>query len=288
MKKTRFHYIDVSEHNGNIDFEKLSQKHKRGELDGVMIRLSLGFSEAKGGVYRMDKRALEYARACAKYGIPFGFYHYSYAHVLNAKANALLEAEGVVKILKEFKVLGLLPSLPIAFDIEDNNDIKGGDHGDYGRPNWQARTEMAYTFCEYLEQQGYFAMVYASADWFLHMGDLSRFAKWVAHWDVERPAVDCQLWQYTSRGNPKEYGTEGNGLDLNVSHIDFEAVIKGKELNGFEYDHVPRPAPITKRSLRVVKQDQGYFLVDDMNCLVANTKIIVNAEGRLLLEEVRK
>lgn len=129
-------------------------------------------------------------------------------------------------------------------------------------------------------------MVYASADWFLHMGDLNRFAKWVAHWDVPRPAVLYQMWQYTAKGNPKEYGTEGTGLDLNTSPIHFEQVIKGRELNGWERDHVPSPAPITAKKLHIVKQEQGYYLVDDMNCLVPDVKIRVNADGRLLLEEV--
>lgn len=274
--------VDISEHNGIIDFDEMAKK-----VDGVMVRLSVGFNGEN--VYREDKRARTYIHELNKRGVPWGVYHYSYARSSHAKEDALREAKGVEKLLLDLRAKGYFPKLPIAFDVEDNGDLKGGDHGDMARPNWAARTEMAYTFCEYLESKGFFVMVYASRSWFAQMGNLARFAVWLAEWNA-KPSMANHLWQYTSKGDGAYYGTQGRHIDLNKTTLDFPKIIKEKGLNGLGLkDHIPGCAnlcPMKKKKLQIVKKEDGYYLVDDEMLLVSNVKIEVNESGRLLLEGV--
>ena len=61
--------IDVSEHQGVIDWDKLAAS---GEVDFVMIRAGYGQGT-------QDEFWLDNVAACTRLGIPFGVYWFSYA-----------------------------------------------------------------------------------------------------------------------------------------------------------------------------------------------------------------
>ena len=65
-----FKIIDVSEHNGRIDWEQ-ARKH----IDGVIIRCGYGMDQTN----QDDKYWKRNADECTRLGIPFGVYLYSYA-----------------------------------------------------------------------------------------------------------------------------------------------------------------------------------------------------------------
>ena len=94
MKK----YIDVSEHNGDIDWERV-----KGSIDGAILRAGYGKGNA-------DKKFTRNAAECNRLGIPCGAYWFSYAltpEMAAAEAKALLEA------VKPYRM-----ELPLAFDFE--------------------------------------------------------------------------------------------------------------------------------------------------------------------------
>ena len=64
--------IDISSHNGYIDFEKV----KADGVEGVIIRAGYGVQE--------DNKAVQNIQGCVKAGLPFGLYLYSYATTENS------------------------------------------------------------------------------------------------------------------------------------------------------------------------------------------------------------
>lgn len=212
--------IDISKHNGHLNYNLAKTK-----VDGIMIKLSMGYNGTS--VYSMDELADRNIRMCHKLGIPWGVYHYSYAQ---KGEDGATEARGVIKILEGYKQEGILPLLPIAIDLEDNNDISGGDHGG---ASWAELTKIGIRFCEEVEEAGYYAQIYANCYWFSNMGDLSRFDKWLAEWGTAKPSLPCGMWQYTSDGDGHSYGAKNPRMDENLAFVDYPSIIKERGLNGW-------------------------------------------------------
>lgn len=96
------------------------------------------------------------------------------------------------------------------------------------------RTDICRAFCEEIEKNGYYAMIYANKNWldsYLYADELlKRFDLWLAQWDTNKTAYSCGIWQYSSTG--KIDGINGN-VDLNISYKNYPEIIKNKGLNGF-------------------------------------------------------
>ena len=93
--------IDISTHNGVIDFTKV-----KSQVKGVMIRVGYG----SNGV-ELDVRFKRNVSECIKHNIDFGFYLYSYA---TSMESAKLEVSEYINIIKDYK-----PTLPVVIDTED-------------------------------------------------------------------------------------------------------------------------------------------------------------------------
>ena len=88
--------IDVSEHNGKIDWEKV----KSSGIDFAIIRCGYGMDLPK-----QDDKYWQYnVTECERLGIPYGVYIYSYADSTDRAAS---EADHVLRLLK-----GHTPSYP--------------------------------------------------------------------------------------------------------------------------------------------------------------------------------
>lgn len=107
--------IDVSEHNGKIDWEAV----KASGVDGAIIRLGWGYL---GEDTYFDYNISE----CNRLGIPYGLYLYSYAYDANF---AYAEAVGTAEMLKDANVN---LSYPFYYDIE--NFTPWNDNGTTRRP----------------------------------------------------------------------------------------------------------------------------------------------------------
>lgn len=174
--------IDISEHNGNIDFKKV----KNSGIEFVIIRL--GWVGNKNN-HTIDKKFNEYYLQAKQAGLKIGFYVYSYCKSIEAIRSG---ADWVLDNLenKEF-------DLPIFLDLEDNSIsylLK------------EELTNQAIQFCKIIENWGYTAGVYANKNWFLNKLDINsllNYKIWLAEWNNNENhslGYKVDLWQYADNG----------------------------------------------------------------------------------------
>lgn len=200
--------IDVSEHNGKIDWAKAAP-----HIDGAIIRIGYG----QNSTSQDDKRAAENIQGCLANGIPYGLYLYSYADtrekVRGEIAHTLRWVDkthpklGVWYDLEEKSCRGMFPYCITMF-----NSVYGGAGGIY--------------------------MSASDAKVYLKTG-----RKWIASWgknDGYIPSAqykpDADFWQYTSRARiPGIHGYVDANLDQRpqagqMKTVDdvVDAVIAGK------------------------------------------------------------
>ena len=107
--------IDVSEHQRNINWEKV----KSAGVVGAMIRTGYGIKDPN----QIDKYFYNNLSGCQNIGMPYGFYHYSYAVDV---AGAEQEADFCLELIAESN-----PQYPVAFDMEENSQAALGKAGMY-------------------------------------------------------------------------------------------------------------------------------------------------------------
>lgn len=194
--------VDVSHHNGNIDWKKM----KNAGVEFAMIRVGYG-DDKKGGI--LDRQFKRNIKNAAKNDIKIGIYMFSYAD--NTK-EAVKEAEFVIKQLKKYNI-----DYPIAFDFENNYRRK--------RRLKSKNTKIAVAFCRTIEKAGYDAIVYSDANYFKECLDakkLSKYGLWVARWTYNKKEFKdydlsgVKIWQYSDKGKISRCS---EALDLNVSFM---------------------------------------------------------------------
>lgn len=191
--------IDVSYHNGTIDWKKVKQS----EVEYAIIRCGYGTNDKN----QDDKKWEENVKGCIDSNIPYGVYLYSYADTVE-KASS--EADHAIRLLqgKKFKY-------PVYYDLEEEAIRKK-----------LSKTEIANiakTFCNKLSAKGYTVGIYANKDWFTnYLTDscFNNWTKWVAQYNtVCNYQGKYDMWQCSSTGRVP--GISGN-VDLNYSYSPFE------------------------------------------------------------------
>ena len=191
--------IDVSYHNGTIDWKKVKQS----EVEYAIIRCGYGTNDKN----QDDKKWEENVKGCIDNNIPYGVYLYSYADTVE-KASS--EADHAIRLLqgKKFKY-------PVYYDLEEEAIRKK-----------LSKTEIANiakTFCNKLSAKGYTVGIYANKDWFTnYLTDscFNNWTKWVAQYNtVCNYQGKYDMWQCSSTGRVP--GISGN-VDLNYSYSPFE------------------------------------------------------------------
>lgn len=174
--------IDVSEHNGTIDWAAV----KKAGINYAIIRDGYGTSH----VDNFFKRNMEGAIA---QGIHIGIYHFSYA--LSA-AGAKAEAEYVLKLIQPYKDKIVLP---VFFDFEyDTVDYAKKQGVTLGKEAFNTHT---VAFCDTIQAAGYRAGVYYNLDYLRRYVDIDRIGKyvqWYAQYADTASAATWDLWQYSS------------------------------------------------------------------------------------------
>lgn len=201
--------IDVSIHNGAIDWKKV----KESGVKGAIIRCGYGRDMPKQDDANF-KRNIEGALA---QGLKVGVYMYSYAQ---SEDSARSEAAHTLRLIEPYKEK---ITLPIYYDLEENNCAQ------YAKRN-------AEIFGDIIEKAGYWCGIYSSSYWWrTHLKGLDRFTKWVADWGVndgkphKKPTFsNTDLWQYTSMG--KVSGISGR-VDLNEAYGKVAEIINGNSDN---------------------------------------------------------
>ena len=191
--------IDVSYHNGTIDWKKVKQS----EVEYAIIRCGYGTDDKS----QDDKKWEDNVKGCTDNNIPYGVYLYSYADTVE-KASS--EADHAIRLLegKKFKY-------PVYYDLEEDA-IRS-------KLSKTQIADIAQTFCDKLSAKGYTVGIYANKDWFTNYLTDSRFnnwTKWVAQYNT---ACSYQgkydMWQCSCTGSVP--GISGN-VDLNYSYSTFE------------------------------------------------------------------
>lgn len=194
--------IDVSEHNGKLDWAKI----KASGISFAIIRSGYGVSHKDTQFENNMKGALAQ-------GIPVGIYHFSYA--LDT-AGARKEADYVISLLKPYK--GKI-TLPVFFDFEYDTIRYASDNGvALGR---QAFNDHTVVFCDRLLEAGYKAGTYFNLDYKNRFVDLSRMGQytlWYAQYNDTASWKGYDLWQYSS--SHQISGISGR-FDINVAPESF-------------------------------------------------------------------
>lgn len=198
--------IDVSKHNGAIDFKAV----KESGIYGVVIRAGFGRS-----ISQKDPTFETFYKDAKASGLNVGAYWYSYA---TSPAEAEIEATVFCKAIE-----GKSFELPLYFDIEERKQLALGQ---------KVCSEMIDRFCRHLEEKGYFAGIYTFDAFYPNITDdiKKKYSKWVARVENVRPTrcLDYDLWQYTWKASVK--GIIGE-CDCSNCYKDFPAIIKKAGLN---------------------------------------------------------
>ena len=253
-------YIDISEHQGEIDFSKV-----KGSVDGVMIRCGYG----QNGV---DKQFTRNISECNRLGIPCGVYFFSYAYTAEM---AKKEALRCLAMIEPYRV-----ELPVAFDWEY-------DSADYAKrygvtPTPALVNSMVKAFCGEIEAAGYYAMNYANPDFLSrYMTDVARYDLWLATWpkvvDVKKPPRKCGIWQWGGSTVP---GINGS-VDTNEAYKDYARNIRDAGLNRLHRE-TPGASP------QPTEEDESPQPTEEVcaDCVIELPKTVSAAEVKTALEDV--
>ncbi len=193
--------IDVSKHNGNIDWTKVA-------ADGV----EFAFIRVGNRGYGSEGKLLEdtmfdtNAAGANRAGVPIGVYFYTQA--INEQ-ELLEEVDLVLRKIAPYKV-----ECPVVFDVEK---VSGAD-GRMNSISVEERTRLTKLFCEKIEEAGYTPMIYQNMEMGAMMLDLTQleeYEKWFAYYnkDFYYPYA-YSIWQYSDSGVVD--GIKGN-VDLNIA-----------------------------------------------------------------------
>lgn len=201
--------IDVSQHNGIIDWDKVKAS---GKVDFVILRCGFGREHSR----QIDRTFERNYAECKRVGLPVGVYHYSYA---DSAADAEKEAEFCLKLIS-----GKQLEFPVWFDVEERSHVLRGNCDD-----------LVKAFCGRLEAAGYYAGVYSFDSFFasnLSADITRRYAAWSARVGNIKPTAckNVGMWQHSWRGSIP--GISGD-VDTNISYYDYPSAIKKRCLNGF-------------------------------------------------------
>ena len=172
--------LDISEHNGYIDFDKL--KNEKPEIEFLILRI--GWIGNKNN-HTQDTYFEDYYKRAKEHGYKIGFYVYNYCRSIVAINSACQWIEK--------KLQGKTMDMPLFLDMEDSTII------DCGKDNLTKQCEY---FCSYFEKRGIKTGVYANKNWFTNYLDINRLLNykiWLAEWsDKITFKYKVDLWQYSS------------------------------------------------------------------------------------------
>ncbi len=191
--------VDVSEFNGDIDWEKVAAAG----VDFAMIRIG-GRNYGDGELYS-DTKAIENIEEAKAAGISVGVYFFSQA---TTDAEAMEEANYVIELLDGEKL-----DFPVAYDWEI---VKDDDARTDDVSSDQA-TSNARVFCDTISAAGYTPMIYSPSQELYFKYDLQQLTDidiWYCEYaDVPSFYYQFSMWQYSCTAEVD--GIDGT-TDLNI------------------------------------------------------------------------
>lgn len=210
--------IDVSYHNGRINWEKV----KKAGVDFAIIRVC--YRGYNNGKLAMDEKALENMKNANAAGVPIGVYIFSQA--ISTK-EAVQEANYIVSKIKGYKI-----DLPVVLDFEYVANGVGRLYK--AKLSKSAATSVCMAFCNQVKKLGYTPMVYANKSMYqdkTYAADISQpYPIWMAHYTKGTTdyAGEYEYWQYSSSGEID--GINSKYVDMNFRYVN-SLRITGKTSN---------------------------------------------------------
>lgn len=203
--------IDVSHHNGDIDWEKVREDG----YDFAFLRIAYrGYGQE--GSLNVDKKFADNYAGAEKAGLDVGVYIFAQA---TNEEEAVEEADFVLKILD-----GQPLQLPVVYDPESILEPGTGEPVKTARTygvTAEQFTKNSVAFCKRIEEAGYRPGIYANMKWEaynLDLSELSDASVWYADYeDLPQTPYDFEFWQYTNTA--KVSGVNGE-VDLNIQIMD--------------------------------------------------------------------
>lgn len=191
--------IDVSRHQGNIDWEKVAQ-------DGVEFAfIRVAYRGYGTGKIEEDSYFDQNVQGAQAAGIKTGVYIYSQAIT---EEEILEEAELVLQKVAPYQL-----ECPIVFDVE----LVSGANGRMNNLTQEERTSLALLFCQTIEAAGYKPMIYHNTEMGalkIDVAALEDYDKWFASYsETLYYPYEYKVWQYTSHGKVAGISSE---VDLNI------------------------------------------------------------------------
>lgn len=220
------HGIDVSAHQGIIDWDKVKKTGK-----AKFAILKSGGSD--DGFYKDSKFERNYSE-CKRLGIPVGAYYFV-GRGCKSTADGIADAKRFLEHLK-----GKQFEYPVYIDVEAPTPSTR-----------KGNTDAAIGFIQTLQNAGYWTGVYASTySGFQSRLDDSRlqsYAHWIAQYDTSceySGKVGIGIWQYREAPIGTVNGINAK-IDMNYCYVDYPAKIKAKGLNGLKKTTTTTIAPKT-------------------------------------------
>ena len=207
---SKFEGIDVSKHQGTIDWQKVKET---GKVQFAILRAGYGRYYPS----QVDQTFEYNYQQAKKLNIPVGAYWYSYA------TNVDEVKQEMACFLKT--VQGKSFEFPLYFDQEYEPGIVALSN--------EVRTDIVKAALEELKKAGYTAGLYCSADWInnkLNYSSLTNCELWIAQYSSSCTSkLPYGMWQYSSSGSIS--GITGN-VDLNHCYKDYPSIIGQNGENG--------------------------------------------------------
>lgn len=191
--------IDVSSHQGNIDWNLVAQ-------DGVefaIIRVGYRGYGSEGRLV-VDEKFESNIKGATAAGIKVGVYFFSQAineTELQEEANLVLEQIAPYKV-----------ECPVVYDVE-----KTSAAGRMNAISVEERTRLTKLFCQTIEDAGYQPMIYHNTEMgalLINIAELEDYDKWYASYsDKMFYPYEYKIWQYSDKGKIQGISTD---VDLNI------------------------------------------------------------------------
>lgn len=245
----RYRGIDVSHHNGAVDWKRV----KASGVEFAMIRSGFGWDNDR----QIDRQLKANVAGCSENGIPFGFYHYSYAM---SPEDAQRESRWFLRVIQEFK-----PEYPVAFDFEEKDQLS---------LPLNTQISIIRAFMDGVQNDGYYALLYMSGSaisrLYAYAPDvMGAYDAWVARWGAENAgyAGSCGMWQYDVAGVGGVPGVAGK-CDVNYAYKDYPHIIKAGGLNGWKKPDLSSGTAVTVPETHTPELQRRYdALLRDLRAL---------------------
>ena len=218
--------IDISKHQGNIDFNAV----KKSGIDFVIIQAGFGRTVSqKDPFYEQNYKNAKAA------GLDVGAYWYSYAV---SESDASLEAKACMQAItgKQFEY-------PIYIDLEESFQFEKGA---------AFCSAVTRTFCSTLNAAGYYSGLYISRSplqSYIADDIKNKYPLWIAEYNSRlNYSGKYGIWQYSDTGSVNGVG---GYVDMDIAYIDYPDIIRNNGYNGY---NKPTKSTSKKSSAEIAKE----------------------------------